>query len=178
MHTQDYPVQEATLKLPNHIASNLKALRRAQGWSQTELANRVGLNRGNIASYESGSAEPNICKTLRISKLFGISPRDLIRDDLSKPSTLARARSAFRLNEAERYDRIAALRDKANQLNHLVASSRRLYEYKRANLSKPCPDAELLAAHYEQLYQVTQQLLETQQGVFAELGCACSHAVE
>ena len=47
-------------ELPNFIASNLKVLRKSTGWSQTELAECVGLNRGNIASYESGCAEPSI----------------------------------------------------------------------------------------------------------------------
>ncbi len=159
--------------LPNFIAANLKVLRKERGWSQTELAERVHLNRGNIASYESGCAEPSLCKTLRISQQFGISARDLIRRDLSDAEELTLARLAHTEDERERRERITAFRTDAGALSDLVTSSRRLFDYRRKNVAQPCPEADQLAAHYEQLFQVTKQLLDNHRDLLGEVGCQC-----
>lgn len=161
------------VKLPNFIASNLRVLRKLHGWSQAELGERVHLNRGNIASYESGSAEPNICKTLRISNLFEVNPRDLIRRDLSDPQELLLAQIARSQESEAGMDRVAELKAEATQLEALIRSSRALFEYKRDSLESPCAEAELFAAHYEQLYQVTTQLTRNHLTLLAEISCQC-----
>ena len=55
------------------LASNLRLLRKKFQWSQEEFASRVGLNRGNIASYENGSTEPKVQSLLKMSELFQLS---------------------------------------------------------------------------------------------------------
>ena len=159
--------------LPNFIASNLKVLRNRQGWSQSELAKKVSLNRGNIASYESGLAEPSICKMLRISNLLKVHPRDITRRDLSDPNELLLAQLAHDEHQVEEKERLAQLRYRAIELTELVQSSRRLFQYKCRNLEKSCKDADLFAAQYEQLFEVTQQLLEEHRTLLGEVGCHC-----
>ena len=154
-------------ELPNFIASNLKVLRKNAGWSQTELAERVGLNRGNIASYESGCAEPSICKLLRIGNLFDITTRDLTRRDLSDPNELALARSAHQA-EVSRYDEY---RIRQMKLNHLINSSHDLFKHKQASIDKPCREAEMYAGHYLQLLDLSRQLLKDHQDLLDELSC-------
>lgn len=160
--------------LPNFIASNLKVLRNRQGWSQSELAEKVNMNRGNIASYESGSAEPSICKLLRISNLLKVHPRDITRRDLSDPNELLLAQLAHDERRMEEKERLAQLRYRAIELTELVQSSRRLFQYKQRNLEKPCKEADLFAAQYEQLFEVTQQLLDEHRALLSEVGCQCS----
>ncbi|THH40268.1 helix-turn-helix domain-containing protein [Neolewinella litorea] len=155
-------------QLPNFIASNLRLLRKQAGWSQTELAEKVGLNRGNIASYESGSAEPSICKLLRISNLFDISTRDFTRLDLSDSAELALARSKRQAEQVERFD---AYRKRKAELDHLISSSYDLFRYKRESLDKPCKEAELFAGHYLQLLELSRQLLKEHESLLGELGC-------
>jgi transcriptional regulator with XRE-family HTH domain len=160
--------------LPNFIASNLRVLRRQAGWSQSELAERVGLNRGNIASYECGTAEPSICKLLRFSQLFGISTRDFTRRDLQDPTDLALARSAQLTTEpAAPRERFAEFHEQYAQLAQLIESSHQLFEYKRARSEKPCKEAELFAAYYMQLHELTQQLSQQHDHLLRELGCSC-----
>lgn len=161
-------------RLPNFIATNLRVLRKQSGWSQTELAERVGLNRGNIASYESGCAEPSICKLLRISNLFDITTRDITRRDLSDPAELALARSAHRSDTEQRSGRIEDFRSRYQQLRQLVDSSHQLFEYKRARIDQPCREAEMMAAHYLQLLELSRQLLQEQGNLLDELACPCS----
>lgn len=161
-------------KLPNFIASNLRLLRKQAGWSQTELAERVGLNRGNIASYESGCAEPSICKLLRISNLFDITTRDITRRDLSDVAELVLARSAHRAETEQTEVALTDLRTRREELAQLIDSSHRLFEYKRAHGQKRCEEAEIMAAHYLQLYELSKQLLEEHDRLLDQQACHCS----
>ncbi len=168
------PLLHETGSLPNFIASNLRVLRKQAGWSQTELAEQVGLNRGNIASYESGCAEPSICKLLRVSNLFKITTRDLTRRDLADAAELALARSAHHedldTGASDRYD---DYRQRHTDLSGLIDSSYHLFEYKRTHLGHPCKEAELFAAHYIQLLELSQQLLREHERLLGELDCQC-----
>lgn len=172
MKTKEAP-RPAASALPNFIASNIRVLRNRLGWSQSELAEKVNLNRGNIASYESGSAEPSICKLLRISNLLQVHPRDITRRDLSDPEELLLAQLAHSERRMDEMERLAQFRNRALELHELVDSSKRLFEYKRSRLETPCHEAELFAAQYQQLFEVTQQLLAEHQDLLGEVGCQC-----
>lgn len=164
---------ETVQLLPNYIASNLRLLRKLRGWSQSELAEKVNLNRGNIASYESSSAEPSICKLLRISRVFGVGARDFTRRDFSVTGELAVAQLAQ--SEAQRDEKadVSSYRDRAIELGELVISSKKLFEYKLTKLENPCSEAESIAAQYQQLYEVTQQLLQEHRDLLGKVGCQC-----
>ncbi len=164
---------DALAMLPNYIASNIRLLRKQQGWSQSELAERVNMNRGNIASYESGSAEPSICKLLRISRLFGVGARDFTRRDFSDSAELAIARLAQNDSQGGHHNEMSEFRDRALELGELVASSKKLFEYKRKSTVKPCSEADIIAAQYQQLYEVTQQLLQEHRELLGKVGCQC-----
>ena len=173
MKTAQLATEKSTLELPNFLAANLRALRKSAGWSQTELARRVGLNRGNIASYESGTAEPSICKVLRISKLFDIGARDLIRLDLSDNDELVLARIAYTQEKDDQRDAISKHRQEAMVLGELVRSSRALFSHKKEHLNKPCAEADMFAMQYEQLYQLTDQLLNSYRNLLNDVSCQC-----
>ena len=68
----------------NFVASNIKFLRKQLGLSQEQFANAVEMNRGNIASYEKGTAEPSIAKLQKFSDFFNVDITSLIQEDLSK----------------------------------------------------------------------------------------------
>ena len=159
--------------LPNFIASNIRLLRKRLGWSQSELADRVNLNRGNIASYESGSAEPSICKLLRISNVFHVTTRDITRLDLRDEDQLELANQAHADETRKENERFLAFRDRANNLEELIVSSRRLFDYQHDHLDKPCKETEIFAAQYQQLFEVTQQLMSEHQELLGRLGCQC-----
>lgn len=63
------------------FTTNLKHLRKSRGLSQEAFAVKVGLNRGNIVSYEKGAAEPNIRNLMRIAEFLEISIEDLVKVD-------------------------------------------------------------------------------------------------
>ncbi len=162
--------QTADITLSNYIAVNIRVLRKAAGWSQTELAERVNLNRGNIASYESGAAEPSICKLLRISNLFSVTSQDITRRDLSQPGELALARHAH-MEAQTAHNNFAAYRNRLQQLAGLVEAGHQLHTYKRETLASPCREAEVFALQYQQLYDLTRQLLKEHGSLLEEVGC-------
>ena len=67
-----------------YLANNIRNLRKRNSWSQEELAGKVGLNRGNIASYEKGTAEPKICNLVKIARCFGVSILELTGFDMTQ----------------------------------------------------------------------------------------------
>lgn len=63
------------------LSKNIKFLRTKAGLNQEELAEKVGLNRDNITSYERGFA-PKLDALLRIVKFFHVSVEELCELDL------------------------------------------------------------------------------------------------
>ncbi|MGJ4849571.1 helix-turn-helix domain-containing protein [Bacillota bacterium Meth-B3] len=57
---------------------NLRAHRLGMGWTQQQLADRVGKTKNNISQYELGKREPN-CEQLRqFARLMGVSTDQLL----------------------------------------------------------------------------------------------------
>ena len=51
----------------------IAALRRAAGWSQAELAQRLKISPSAVGMYEQGRREPAVDMLVALSKLFGVS---------------------------------------------------------------------------------------------------------
>ena len=68
----------------SYLNKNIKYLRKQKGLTQSELAERLGLKRAQIGSYEEFRAEPKIGSIQKIAYLFGCSLDDLINQDMSK----------------------------------------------------------------------------------------------
>lgn len=59
------------------LRNRVKELRARHGFSQTELANRVGVTRQTIGFIEKGEFSPSITLSLRISKELQIRVDEL-----------------------------------------------------------------------------------------------------
>lgn len=166
-------ISKATDTLPNYIAQNIRLLRKRMGLSQQDLAERVGLNRGNIASYESGTAEPKICKLLRISKLFEINTHDLTRYDLSEAGRLERAMQSFQETESKDRERMDLLLKRIAEIEIVMESVKNLYTFREKQLDLNHPDVKALSHYYEQMFSVAQTLLQEHRTLVHELKCHC-----
>ena len=51
----------------------VRQLREARGWSQLELAGRLGVTPAMVARWASGEERPTLNKLLGLTKVFGIS---------------------------------------------------------------------------------------------------------
>lgn len=62
------------------IQCNVKRFRMAKGWSQGELADKVGVRRQAIYDVESGRYLPNTAISLRMARIFGCRVEDLFME--------------------------------------------------------------------------------------------------
>lgn len=75
------------------FSSNLRYLRRKNGLSQDELANKLGYKSfTTIQKWESGVSEPSVSTLKVIADIFSVSMDQMINDDLSvfsQPSSMS-----------------------------------------------------------------------------------------
>lgn len=62
------------------MTNRVRVLRAERGWSQGELAERLGVSRQTVHSIETGKYDPSLPLAFRISRLFAM-PIDTIFDD-------------------------------------------------------------------------------------------------
>lgn len=147
---------------PIHLPDNIRYLRKKMQLSQEELAHRVGLNRGNIASYEKGTAEPKICNLLKLAYVFEVSVRDLTEKPLrqlngSFVSSLQKGRKLTQTVDLLPYIQ------QAEELQTVVGSLYNCHCFKVKNIDAENKDVQVLASNFEQLYEVTHRILESHQ---------------
>ena len=66
------------------IGKKIKALREARGWTQDELAKRMGyFNRSTICYIESGRNSVTMSKLAEFAEVFGVSTAELL--GMNKP---------------------------------------------------------------------------------------------
>ena len=63
------------------MRSRLKEVREGRGWSQGELARRLGVSRQTINAVETDKYDPSLPLALRMAKLFGVAVPELFIDD-------------------------------------------------------------------------------------------------
>ena len=68
----------------NYLSKNITFLRKRLNISQHVLADSLHLSRSNIASYESGKAEPKAMKLVEMARYFDVSLTQLIEADIEK----------------------------------------------------------------------------------------------
>lgn len=71
-----------------YLKSNLPYLREQQGFSQRDLAERLGFSPACIAQYENGTREPSLTNLIRLAKMFDITIDELLIKDLRPPKQL------------------------------------------------------------------------------------------
>ena len=61
------------------LADKIIRLRRKNGWSQEELAEKMNVSRQAVSKWESGASDPSTSNLLALAKLYGVSAEDLLR---------------------------------------------------------------------------------------------------
>lgn len=63
-----------------NLSDKIIDLRKKQGWSQEELADKLGVSRQSVSKWESGSAMPELDKVVQLSSLFDVSCDYLLKN--------------------------------------------------------------------------------------------------
>lgn len=63
------------------MTNRLRELRAARGWSQADLAERLGVSRQSVNAVETGKYDPSLPLAFRIARLFGARIEDIFIDE-------------------------------------------------------------------------------------------------
>ncbi|MDD7020660.1 MAG: helix-turn-helix transcriptional regulator, partial [Hornefia butyriciproducens] len=66
------------------LADKIMELRKRAGWSQEQLAERLGVSRQSVSKWESAQSIPDMSKILQLSGLFGVSTDYLLKDEIEE----------------------------------------------------------------------------------------------
>ena len=64
------------------LGEKLRQYRKARGWKQEDLAERSGYSRSSIINWENGKRAPRTVDIDKLAMVLGISPRDLLNNDI------------------------------------------------------------------------------------------------
>ena len=87
------------------LADKIIEERKKNGWSQEELANKLGVSRQAVSKWESAGSIPDLQRILQMSELFGVTTDYLLKDEIEED----------RLNEYVETKTIKVSMEEANQ---------------------------------------------------------------
>ncbi|MGN0538179.1 MAG: helix-turn-helix domain-containing protein [Acutalibacteraceae bacterium] len=64
------------------LADKIIRLRKKNGWSQEELAEKMNVSRQAVSKWEGAQTIPDLGKILQLSELFGVTTDYLVKDDM------------------------------------------------------------------------------------------------
>lgn len=64
------------------FAEKLKTLRKQKGWSQTKLANELGVSRQSVSKWEQSEVVPDTSNLEKISKVFNMPTENLLQEEI------------------------------------------------------------------------------------------------
>lgn len=73
--------------MENIIASNIKFLRKSKDLTQDQLADKIGVNRAMIGSYEEGRAIPKLQVLQALSHYFGVTLDTLVLNNVANTNS-------------------------------------------------------------------------------------------
>lgn len=82
----------------------LKEARLKKGYTQEQLAKRIGIAKSTLTGYEKGNREPNISTISKILKELNIDANYLWQDELHLPTTLTLDEIEILLKKYRRLD--------------------------------------------------------------------------
>lgn len=71
------------------LADKIIDLRKKNGWSQEELAEKLGVSRQSVSKWEGAQSVPDMGRVVQLSELFGVSTDYLLKDSLEQPAAAA-----------------------------------------------------------------------------------------
>jgi transcriptional regulator with XRE-family HTH domain len=72
------------------LGRRVAGLRQRKGWSQSELAQRLGVTRQRLAHWELGVHSPPVCELLALARELGVSLDELVTGEAGPPSGISR----------------------------------------------------------------------------------------
>ena len=74
------------------LSDKIIRLRKSNGWSQEELAEKLNVSRQAISRWEGATAQPDATNILQLSKLFGVTTDYLLNDEYESDNDLPKVK--------------------------------------------------------------------------------------
>lgn len=159
----------------SRFSKNIRYLRKKRKLSQEQLAGELGLNRGNIASYEKGTAEPSMKNLSKFSGYFKVNLNDLVEKDLeaTEPGRVNdRQVSYLSLTEdmteeqlvdtlIDNKERLETFRKRSDEMARILEGFRQFHKFKMESMPEVTEDVRKMAHDYEKLMEVLEAVLRT-----------------
>ncbi len=78
------------------LSDKIVELRKTNGWSQEELAEKLNVSRQAISRWEGAAAQPDAANILQLSKLFGVTTDYLLNDEYESDNDLPKVKEIKR----------------------------------------------------------------------------------
>ena len=111
------------------LAEKIMQLRKKNGWSQEELAGRLGVSRQSVSKWESAMSIPDLDKILQMSQVFEVSTDYLLKDEITEevyvpgnPDAGTKADTARKISMEEAQEYMKVRRTYMNQMGLSVAA--------------------------------------------------------
>ncbi len=144
----------------NNLSKNLRFLRRRNGFSQQELADKIGILRSTLAAYESKNVEPRIESLVQISLILGVEIHELLLADLEKKFAANAENGASKNSKS-------TLIKKFDHLQSLLENQKRMMELKWKQSGQLSPEVQKAVAEMDnfvllsdQFSQLSKELIE------------------
>ena len=98
------------------LADKIIEERKKNGWSQEELASKLGVSRQAVSKWESAGSIPDLQRILQMSELFGVTTDYLLKDEIEEE----------RLNEYTETNTIKVSMEEANQYLDMKSKGSRI----------------------------------------------------
>jgi len=63
------------------VKNRITGLRAERGWTQADLAQRLGVSRQSVNAIETGKFDPSLPLAFRLAKLFGLRIDEIFIED-------------------------------------------------------------------------------------------------
>lgn len=80
------------------LEEKLQLLRKQSGYSQEQLADKIGIARQTISKWENGQAVPELSGLIRLSEIYGVTIDRIVKED-DECNTSLRQKGAVGTNE-------------------------------------------------------------------------------
>lgn len=89
------------------IGEKISLLRRKNGWSQEDLADKMDVSRQSVSKWESAASIPDMNRILEMSRIFDVSCDYLLKDEieLDPPAAEEHVTNGLTLEQANMFMR-------------------------------------------------------------------------
>ena len=66
------------------LADKIIMLRKKNGWSQEELAEKLNVTRQSVSKWEGAQSVPDLTRILQLAQIFEVSTDYLLKDEMEE----------------------------------------------------------------------------------------------